>query len=478
MLTKILNPPLVGHTNSFISNSSQFVDEIKNWVLQPTDLMVSFDVKSLFTNVPINDAMVILRERLEMDESLGDRTAMSPLQICDLTDLCLNSTYFSFQGQIYKQLKGTAMGSPLSPVIANIFMEDFEQTALVTADYQPRMWKRYVDDTFVIWPHGEEKLDAFLGHINTLHPNITFTLEKEKDNKIAFLDVLIERKSNTLETSVPTHTNQYLNYRSHHHPQVKLGIVQCLKQRANKICSEKNVKAEKELLEKVFVANGYPSKRVSEAMDKEKTSKEGTEGEEEEEEGKKLLVLPYIQGLSEKITKTCRRFNIKTAFTSRPTLRNLLCHVKGKPPPEARLGIVYGVPCNCGRTYIGETGRCLSVRIQEHKRAVRILDTRNTLATHIAEFPDHSIEWEKSSIKEYESNWYRRKVKEGIWIKMTENNLNTDRRLTINATWNTMLHRESDGKMSGATIRSKTPPTSATGSTVSADLTGPCLVTT
>ena len=129
------------------------------------------------------------------------------------------------------------------------------------------------------------------------------------------------------------------------------------------------MKAEKELLEKVFVANGYPSKRVSEAMDKkEKTSKEGTEGEEEEE-GKKLLVLPYIQGLSEKITKTCHRFNVKTAFMSRPTLRNLLCRVKGKPPPEARLGIVYSVPCNCGRIYIGETGRCLSVRIQEHKRA-------------------------------------------------------------------------------------------------------------
>ena len=167
-------------------------------------------------------------------------------------------------------------------------------------------------------------------------------------------------------------------------------------------------------------------------MDKEKTSKEGTDGEEGEE-GKILLVLPYIQGLSEKITKTCRRFNIQTAFTSCLTQRNLLCRVKGKPPPEAMAGIVYSVPCS-GRIYIGETGRCLSVRIQEHKRAVRILDTRNALATHIAEFLDHSIEWEKSSIKEHESNWYRRKVKEGIWIKMTENNLNTDCGFTINAT--------------------------------------------
>ena len=68
--------------------------------------------------------------------------------------------------------------------------------------------------------------------------------------------------------------------------------------------------------------------------------------------------------------------------------------------------------------------------------------------------------------------------KEGIWIKMTKNNLNTDRGLTINAKWNTMLHSESDEKMSSTTIRLKTPPTSVTGSTVSTDVTGLCLVTT
>ena len=74
-------------------------------------------------------------------------------------------------------------------------------------------------------------------------------------------------------------------------------------------------------------------------------------------------------------------------------------YVKGKPTPEARLSIVY---CDCGRMYIGETGRCLSVRIQEHKRAVNTLDTRNALATRITEYPDHCIEWEKNTIKEFE----------------------------------------------------------------------------
>ena len=99
--------------------------------------MVSFDVKSLFTNVPIDDVLIILMERLQEDKTLSDRTTLDPYCICYLTELCLRSTYFAFQGQIFKQLKGTAMGSPISPVIANIFMKDFKTTALVTAEYQP-----------------------------------------------------------------------------------------------------------------------------------------------------------------------------------------------------------------------------------------------------------------------------------------------------------------------------------------------------
>ena len=77
------------------------------------------------------------------------------------------------------------MGSPLSPVIANLFMEDFENTALATADFQPKLWKRYVDDTFV-WPQGTDQLQIFLHHINHLHENIEFTIEKERTTKLSF----------------------------------------------------------------------------------------------------------------------------------------------------------------------------------------------------------------------------------------------------------------------------------------------------
>jgi hypothetical protein len=106
-----------------------------------------------------------------------------------------------------------AMGTTLSPVVSNIFMEHFEELVLRTANHRPTLWLRYVDDTFVIWPHGPDKLQEFFEHINSLRPSIQFTMETEVDNKIPFLDVLVIKKHSTMTTTVyrkPSHTGRYL----------------------------------------------------------------------------------------------------------------------------------------------------------------------------------------------------------------------------------------------------------------------------
>ena len=112
------------------------------------------------------------------------------------------------------------MGSPLSPVVANLYMEAFEERALSTSILRPQKWKRYVDDTFVIWQHGPEALQDFQDHLNQQEPLIQFTMEREEEGKIPFLDALIERDHNKRTMSVyrkPTYTDRYLHFTSYHH---------------------------------------------------------------------------------------------------------------------------------------------------------------------------------------------------------------------------------------------------------------------
>ena len=140
-MARILSP-LAGSSNTYIKNSEHFARKIEDTTLNSCDLLVSFDVKNLFTNVPIDEAMSRVATLLHADDSLEDRTTMSPATICQLTELCLRTTYFEFQEEFYEQVDGAAMGSPLSPVIANIYMEGFEEEALNTAADQPSLWVR------------------------------------------------------------------------------------------------------------------------------------------------------------------------------------------------------------------------------------------------------------------------------------------------------------------------------------------------
>ena len=134
------------------------------------------------------------------------------------------------------------MGSPLSPVIANIFMEQFETRALEKTPLKPRCWKRFVDDTFVVQPHPKDTLVSFLNHLNSHSPHIQFTMEFEQNNSLPFLDLLVTRNDNgSLSHQVyrkKTHTDRYLNARSHHHPFQQLGVLKTLAVRALRISAK------------------------------------------------------------------------------------------------------------------------------------------------------------------------------------------------------------------------------------------------
>ena len=143
--------------------------------------MVSFDVVSLFTKVPVEESLTLLSQHFDKE-------------IMSLYKHVLTSIYFCVDGQFYEQTDRVAMGSPLSPVIANFYKEDFETKAIEKATHKPACWYRYMDDTFVIWPHGQEKLMDFLNQLNGIHNKIQFTMEIEEAGHLPFLDIDIYRK--------------------------------------------------------------------------------------------------------------------------------------------------------------------------------------------------------------------------------------------------------------------------------------------
>ena len=112
-LARILKP-LVGKSQHHLQNTKDFIQQIKDVKLQQDETIISYDVKALFTSVPIQPVLNIIKNRLEKDQELQQRTSMSVSQITSLLEYCLRSTYFVFQGEYYEQLEGAAMGSPLN----------------------------------------------------------------------------------------------------------------------------------------------------------------------------------------------------------------------------------------------------------------------------------------------------------------------------------------------------------------------------
>ena len=130
----------------------------------------------------------------------------------ELLRICLTTTSFQFQARHYELADGLAMGSPISPVVANLFMAKLEKRALASFAYPPRSWLRFVDDVFSIVRASAVK--DLLNHLNSQDPVIEFTTEEEHDGKLPFLDTTVTRRGNALKTDVyqkPTHTGRYIS---------------------------------------------------------------------------------------------------------------------------------------------------------------------------------------------------------------------------------------------------------------------------
>ena len=221
-----------------------FVSTFCNETILDNEIMVSFNVESLFTNIPIDAAVQAALQKLENDPSLADRTMLTPAQITDLLTF-----------------DGTTTRISISAVIANLYMESFKEQAITTSSYKPRIWKHYVNNTFTIL--GREKriwlLTAFKqpAAFDLLHHG-----DRESQKTRLPWHHSFKRTRRRLTASIyrkHMHTDHYLAYDSHDSRSLECRIVNCLYKRTKCLVTKPSViSKEKKLLSSVLVSNGYP----------------------------------------------------------------------------------------------------------------------------------------------------------------------------------------------------------------------------
>ena len=233
---------------------------MQNEIILEDEMLVSFDVVSLFPSIPVQIALVEFEKYLSLIDIPNEK------KVCflNVAKICMEQNFFQFREKFYKVEKGTNMGNPLSPLVSELFMSAFE-TNLQKQKLLPRFWCRYVDDVFSIVK--KDKVDTTLNVLNEQFESIKFTFETEQNRKICFLDLELKINSqNKIDISVyhkPTSTLRFITTDSHCPIQHKLAAFHSLTYRLCKLpLSASSYKAEYEYIKKVADMNGYSDQLV------------------------------------------------------------------------------------------------------------------------------------------------------------------------------------------------------------------------
>ena len=244
-----------------LENSYEFFDILKNFRFEQNYYMVSFDINNLYTNVPNKETINIVANKMYTDNN--SFRGLSKSKFIELLELVVNDSFFIFNDVYYKQIDGLAMGNPISATLANIFL-CFHETQWLNncpSEFKPLLYRRYVDDTFIIFRERKDAL-KFFTYLNSQHPNITFTKEEENERKLPFLDILVTKSVNEgLNMQVyrkPTYTGLGLNFLSECSFKYKINNLTNLLFRAFRLSSSYLIfHKEVAFLKSFFNNNGY-----------------------------------------------------------------------------------------------------------------------------------------------------------------------------------------------------------------------------
>ena len=426
--------PITEKQPTYIRDTKDLLHQIEDLELTGAHppLLFTMDVKSLYTNIPNNEALIAVKFFLQELNIQVDHTA-----IIKLVELVLTVNCFTFDGMYYKQIGGMMMGTPFAVAAANIHQSWCE--IMIKKSYNgayPEFFRRYIDDNIGATCMGRDDLEEFITFTNNHNQAIKYTWEIS-DTSVAMLDTTLYVKENKILSTIhykPTDSHAYLTYSSQHPKSCKKSIPYSQLIRLKRNISEDTIyEEESKKMGEFFIKRGYPKSLINESLLKAaRLKRKDLLKPQKNKEDQDCFSLPItynafninIVRILLKHYKTLQEDPlIGQAFTTKPTVayrrgrnikqcvvqtdittdrdnvaqgtfpcdsnRCLTCHhtnsdqiitgPSGWVRPEHRFdcnsaNIVYVISCDkCGQIYVGETGRKLKERFREHRRHVNIL---------------------------------------------------------------------------------------------------------
>lgn len=438
-----------------VKNSRQVKEQLTNLKLDEKEVLVSFDVISLFTNIPIHTA---IKNIMSKWDQIKEITNIPSSKFLKMLQFCLSdNNYFIYEDKIYNQIFGMPMGNPLSPTIADIVLDSLLDEALdelKSNNIHIKYLTKYVDDILAII--NIDHKDAILSSLNKYHPKIQFTMELEQNKQLAYLDTKLQRYENKLRFdwySKSTSSGRLMNYNA---TQPKYQIINTARNFistvlniSDKVFHSKNTQKIYEILS----SNSFPRKIIQELIfqtnkhlehQQKKPPKDNTDCNAE----KHFYSVKYIPGLTDSkcINDTIKTENICFAYKPHTTLSTIFSKTKTPIPKQQRSNVVYEVKCkgsneeDCNLIYIGMTRRTLETRISEHQTDIEKKRESTGLSQHIMKSchtPDFAnvriLDTEKIEKKRLtiESLRIQQNIKYTMNLKEDTNNINASYRVAI-----------------------------------------------
>lgn len=459
-LDYFLNPLSVRH-DSYIKDTYDFINKVKQLHIPTEAILFTMDVDSLYTNIDIDEGIQAIKNIFTKyrDKKRPDK------ELLQLLDINLRKNDFEFDKEFYLQIKGTAMGKKFAPAYANIFMAEWETSALAACPKKPLHYYRFLDDIWGVWPHSRGDFEEFLTSLNNHNPSIKLKATTN-DSTVDFLDTTTYKgpnfhKTNILETKVffkETDTHALLHKNSYHPRHTFAGLVKSQLLRFHRICSHKDdfMLATKTLF-RALSTRGYSRSFLRSALKTFQVRKPIQVSS----------VIPLVTTFSSpavKLVKTLRNnfiniidqsgtlqdHRIIAAFRKNKNLRDYLVRARLRPSstrkstslgnfysqktwihgknnnrvhktlawgnPHTR-NCVYLITCSkCGAQYVGETKNSLLVRFTQHR--YNILRQKETHTPLVKHFLQHGWPSVKASVIQQNPNWSaaQRVQAERVWI--------------------------------------------------------------